>query len=244
MSPARSSSSASASPAGRPRPTRSRSEDFAALAKAYGRIGGLDRIATVVKAIRAERGDDRVLFLDGGDTWQDSYTALATKGQDMVDVHEAAAARRHDRPLGVHARRRAGEGDRRRRSASRSSAQNVRDADWTRPVFEPMAMHRARRRQGRDDRPGLPLHADRQPALVDAELVVRHPRGGAAGERRRSARQGRREARRAAVAQRLRRRPQARVARARASTSSSPATPTTRCREPVRVGKTLLVASG
>ena len=32
------------------------SEDFAALAKAYGRIGGLDRIATILKAIRAERG--------------------------------------------------------------------------------------------------------------------------------------------------------------------------------------------
>ena len=59
-------------------------EDFVALAKAYGRVGGLDRIATVIKAIRAERGE-RVLLLDGGDTWQNSYTSLATKGQDMVD---------------------------------------------------------------------------------------------------------------------------------------------------------------
>jgi sulfur-oxidizing protein SoxB len=47
------------------------SEDFVALAKSYGRIGGLDRIATVLKAIRAERGE-RVVFLDGGDTWQNS----------------------------------------------------------------------------------------------------------------------------------------------------------------------------
>src|ERR1043166_9034770 len=38
-------------------------EDFAALAQSYGRIGGLDRLATVVKAVRAERGD-RVLLLD------------------------------------------------------------------------------------------------------------------------------------------------------------------------------------
>ena len=43
--------------------------DFTALAKSYGRIGGLDRMATVVKTVRAERGTDRVLFLDGGDTW-------------------------------------------------------------------------------------------------------------------------------------------------------------------------------
>src|SRR6478736_9821761 len=30
--------------------------DFATLAKTYGRIGGLDRLATVVKHVRAERG--------------------------------------------------------------------------------------------------------------------------------------------------------------------------------------------
>lgn len=59
--------------------------DYVDLAKAYGRLGGLDRTATLVKAIRAERGEDKVLFLDGGDTWQGSYTALKTNGQDMVD---------------------------------------------------------------------------------------------------------------------------------------------------------------
>src|SRR5665811_1161129 len=37
------------------------SEDFTALAKSYGKIGGLDRLATVVKKTRAERGD-KVLF--------------------------------------------------------------------------------------------------------------------------------------------------------------------------------------
>src|SRR5665811_952913 len=37
------------------------SEDFAALAKTYGRIGGLDRLATIIKRVRAERGD-KVLF--------------------------------------------------------------------------------------------------------------------------------------------------------------------------------------
>jgi sulfur-oxidizing protein SoxB len=60
------------------------SEDFVALAKSYGRMGGLDRMATVIKRIRAERGEDKVLLLDGGDTWQGSYTSQQTLGGDMV----------------------------------------------------------------------------------------------------------------------------------------------------------------
>ena len=60
--------------------------DYADLAQTYGRLGGLDRTATLVKSIRADRGDDKVLLLDGGDTWQGSYTSLKTNGQDMVDA--------------------------------------------------------------------------------------------------------------------------------------------------------------
>jgi S-sulfosulfanyl-L-cysteine sulfohydrolase len=60
-------------------------DDFAALARTYGRMGGLDRVATIVSAIRAERAD-KTLLLDGGDTWTNSWTSLQTKGQDMVDV--------------------------------------------------------------------------------------------------------------------------------------------------------------
>jgi sulfur-oxidizing protein SoxB len=64
-------------------------KDYEALAKNYGRMGGMDRVATIIKAIRAERGADKVITLDGGDTWQGSWTSLQTKGQDMVDVQKA-----------------------------------------------------------------------------------------------------------------------------------------------------------
>ena len=61
--------------------------DFSALAKEYGRVGGLDRVATVVNAIRADRPD--AILLDGGDTWHGSYTCHHTQGQDMVNVMNA-----------------------------------------------------------------------------------------------------------------------------------------------------------
>ena len=63
------------------------SDDFAALAQGYGRMGGLDRVATVINAIRADRPD--ALLLDGGDTWHGSYTCYKTAGQDMVNVMNA-----------------------------------------------------------------------------------------------------------------------------------------------------------
>ncbi len=63
------------------------SGDFASLAQEYGRVGGLDRMATVIKSIRADRPD--AILLDGGDTWHGSYTCLKTDGQDMVNVMNA-----------------------------------------------------------------------------------------------------------------------------------------------------------
>jgi sulfur-oxidizing protein SoxB len=67
------------------------SEDFTGLAKTYGKVGGVDRLATLIKAIRAERPTN-TLFLDGGDTWQGSYTSLKTGGSDMVEVMNALKA--------------------------------------------------------------------------------------------------------------------------------------------------------
>ncbi|MEP1694913.1 MAG: thiosulfohydrolase SoxB [Paracoccaceae bacterium] len=60
------------------------SGDFSSLAQGYGRVGGLDRVATVIKAIRADRPD--AILLDGGDTWHGSYTTHKTQAQDMFNV--------------------------------------------------------------------------------------------------------------------------------------------------------------
>jgi sulfur-oxidizing protein SoxB len=64
-------------------------DDFNALAREYGRVGGMDRMATLVNAIRAQRGASRTLLLDGGDLLQGSFTALESKGADMIAVAEA-----------------------------------------------------------------------------------------------------------------------------------------------------------
>jgi sulfur-oxidizing protein SoxB len=114
------------------------SEDFGALAKSYGKIGGLDRLATVVKKVRAERGD-KVLLLDGGDTWQGSLGANASKGQDMVDC---MALLKPDAMTG-HWEFTYGE-ERVKQLIDGLGfpflALNIRDTEWNEPAFEPMKM--------------------------------------------------------------------------------------------------------
>ena len=58
--------------------------DFENAARKYGKVGGFAHLATLVKRLRAERGDGNSLLLDGGDTWQGSGTAYWTRGKDMV----------------------------------------------------------------------------------------------------------------------------------------------------------------
>jgi sulfur-oxidizing protein SoxB len=110
-------------------------DDFVALARHYGRMGGMDRIATLVKAVRAERGDDKVLLFDGGDALQGSWTSLQTRGQDMVD---ALSALKIDAMTG-HWEFTYG-ADRLKEIADKAPfaflAQNVRDSEWQEPVFE------------------------------------------------------------------------------------------------------------
>ncbi|MDP2355004.1 MAG: thiosulfohydrolase SoxB [Beijerinckiaceae bacterium] len=115
------------------------SDDFVQLARNYGRMGGMDRIATLIKSVRAERGDDKVLLLDGGDTWQGSWTSLQTKGQDMVDVQTAlkidAMASHWEFTYGA---------DRVQEIVKSAPfaflAQNVRSLEWQEPVFEARKM--------------------------------------------------------------------------------------------------------
>ncbi len=61
--------------------------DFAEAAKQYGQVGGFAHLKTLVDQVRAQRKG--ALLLDGGDTWQGSWTALKTKAQDMVDAQLA-----------------------------------------------------------------------------------------------------------------------------------------------------------
>lgn len=111
------------------------SDDFTSLAKTYGKMGGMDRVARIVKSVRADRGADKVLLLDGGDTWQGSWTALQTKGQDMVDVMVAlgtdAMVPHWETTYGA---------DRVKELVEKMPiaflAQNMRSKEWQEPVFE------------------------------------------------------------------------------------------------------------
>ncbi len=112
--------------------------DFEPLARSFGRVGGLDRMATLINAIRAER-PDKVLLLDGGDSWQGSYTSLQSKGADMVRLINTLkpdamtghweftyGAKRVEELVG--------------QLGFPFLAGNVKEATWGDPVFKPSAI--------------------------------------------------------------------------------------------------------
>ncbi len=115
------------------------SGDFSALAQAYGRVGGLDRVATVINAIRADRPD--AILLDGGDTWHGSYTCHKTAGQDMVNVMNAlrpdAMTFHWEFTLGSERVNEIVEG-----LPFAALGQNIFDAEWDEPaeMFKPYQM--------------------------------------------------------------------------------------------------------
>ena len=113
-------------------------DDFSALAREYGRIGGLDRAATVINAIRADRPD--AILLDGGDTWQGSLVALRTQGQDMVNLMNAlgvqAMVSHWEFTLGIDRVMEIVENE----LAFPFLGANIFDKEWDEPAFEPYKM--------------------------------------------------------------------------------------------------------
>jgi S-sulfosulfanyl-L-cysteine sulfohydrolase len=95
--------------------------DYAALAASYGERPGA------------------TLLLDGGDTWQGSYTALATRGADMVEAMNLLAPD----AMTAHWEFTYGEDRVRELMALLSHpllAANVYDSEWDEPVFEASAV--------------------------------------------------------------------------------------------------------
>ncbi|MDR3525356.1 MAG: thiosulfohydrolase SoxB [Acetobacteraceae bacterium] len=60
--------------------------DFETASRQYGRLGGYAHIATLVNRLRSEAGAANTVLLDGGDTWQGSWVAHASKGEAMVEI--------------------------------------------------------------------------------------------------------------------------------------------------------------
>ena len=116
------------------------SEDYVSLAKSYGKMGGLDRVATIIKRIRADRGADNCLLLDGGDTWQGSFTAQQTLGGDMVEVLNAlepdAMTGHWEFTYGAERVKELVDG-----LPFAFLGGNIYDAEWNEPAFEPWKMY-------------------------------------------------------------------------------------------------------
>jgi sulfur-oxidizing protein SoxB len=60
--------------------------DFAMLAKKFGKMGGISHMKPMIDHVRKERGEKNVLLLDSGDTWQGTAVALKTGGEAIVDA--------------------------------------------------------------------------------------------------------------------------------------------------------------
>jgi len=58
--------------------------DFTALAKKFGKMGGIAHMKTLIDEVEKRRGAENVLLLDSGDTWQGTGVALKSGGEAIV----------------------------------------------------------------------------------------------------------------------------------------------------------------
>ncbi len=59
--------------------------EFPKLAQKFGKMGGAAHITTIIKHVIAERGKDKVLVMDGGDTWTTTAIGTFTEGKSVVE---------------------------------------------------------------------------------------------------------------------------------------------------------------
>ena len=109
------------------------------MARAYGKVGGLDRLTTLVRHIQSERSG-KTLLLDGGDTWQGSYTSLVSKGQDMVSAMNLlgtdAMTGHWEFTYGTERVKELIE-----KSSASFLAGNIVDNEWEEPAFDGLKMY-------------------------------------------------------------------------------------------------------
>jgi len=60
--------------------------DFEKSAARFGKLGGFAHLKTLIDRLRSDAGPSRCLLLDGGDSWQGTGLANATRGADMVEA--------------------------------------------------------------------------------------------------------------------------------------------------------------
>ncbi len=70
------------------------------------KIGGFEYLASAIKSVRKNKGDDSVLLLDGGDTFSDDQLGNLTKGEAMIKMmnemhYDLMALGNHDFDYGL-----------------------------------------------------------------------------------------------------------------------------------------------
>ncbi len=60
--------------------------DFTELAKKFGKMGGIAHMKPIIDHVKKERGEENVILVDSGDTWQGTAVALKTDGEAIVDA--------------------------------------------------------------------------------------------------------------------------------------------------------------